>query len=148
MWAVVNKEGGTAHAVRSDPEGRIIAGKTGTVQVRRITRAERDAGLRKNEQKAWEERDHALFVGFGPVTPPRYAIAAILEHGGSGSQAAAPVAADILREVMRRDPSRREERIASEQDMRAMENPAVNDGGSGMLNISETNTEGDSGNVR
>ena len=62
-----------------------MAGKTGTSQVRRISRSERLTGLRKNEEKPWEERDHALFVAFAPYDEPRYALAVVVEHGGSGS---------------------------------------------------------------
>ena len=84
-----------------------MAGKTGSVQVKRITKAERESGVRKNEDRPWKDRDHALFVGYAPVEAPRYAISIIVEHGGGGSKTAAPVARDILREVQRRDPARR-----------------------------------------
>lgn len=83
-----------------------MAGKTGTAQVRRISKAERDTRVRKNEEKPWEERDHALFVGFAPVHAPRYAVAVVVEHGGGGSKAAAPIARDILYETQIRDPAR------------------------------------------
>jgi penicillin-binding protein 2 len=73
-----------------------MAGKTGTSQVRRISRAERRSGVIKNERLPWEKRDHALFIGYAPVGKPRYAIAVVIEHGGAGSKAAAPVARDIL----------------------------------------------------
>jgi penicillin-binding protein 2 len=81
-----------------------MAGKTGTAQVRRITMAERAAGLRKQEDKPWIERHHALFVGFAPISAPRYAVSVVVEHGGSGSGTAAPVARDLLREAQRLDP--------------------------------------------
>jgi penicillin-binding protein 2 len=83
-----------------------MGGKTGTAQVRRITKEERLKGVVKNEDLPWERRDHALFVGFGPVEAPRYAVAVVIDHGGSGSKAAAPVARDVLREALKRDPSR------------------------------------------
>ena len=73
-----------------------MAGKTGTAQVRRITKAEREAGVIKNEDLPWKRRDHALFIGYAPVQAPRYAVAVVVEHGGSGSAAAAPIASDIL----------------------------------------------------
>ena len=76
-----------------------MAGKTGTSQVRRISRAERDVRVLRNEELPWEERDHALFVAFAPVKAPRYAISVVVEHGGSGSRAAAPLARDILTKV-------------------------------------------------
>ncbi len=80
-----------------------MAGKTGTSQVRRITKAEREAGVFKNEDLPWERRDHALFVGYAPVDAPRYAVAVIVEHGGGGSKVAAPIARDILIAAQRLD---------------------------------------------
>ena len=74
----------------------LMAGKTGTSQVRIITAAERAAGVTKNEQLPWNRRDHALFVAYAPYDKPRYAIAQIVEHGGGGSAVAAPIARDIL----------------------------------------------------
>jgi penicillin-binding protein 2 len=73
-----------------------MAGKTGTSQVRRISHVERRSGVVRNEHLPWERRDHALFIGYAPVARPRYAIAVVIEHGGAGSKAAAPVARDIL----------------------------------------------------
>ncbi|HMQ92908.1 MAG TPA: penicillin-binding protein 2 [Amaricoccus sp.] len=94
MFAVSNE--GTAYRSRFvDPEN-LMAGKTGTSQVRNITAAERAAGVTRNEQLPWNRRDHALFVAFAPFDNPRYAIAQIVEHGGGGSAAAAPIARDIL----------------------------------------------------
>jgi penicillin-binding protein 2 len=102
MERVTNHTRGTAYAARIKQEGKEMAGKTGTVQVHSISRRERAAGVRKNEDKPWEERDHALFVAFAPVSNPRYAISVVVEHGGSGSKAAAPIARDILFEAQRR----------------------------------------------
>ena len=73
-----------------------IAGKTGTVQVKRITKAQREKGIIDNIDRPWKERDHALFVAFAPYKNPRSAISVVVEHGGSGSSAAAPIASDIL----------------------------------------------------
>ena len=80
-----------------------MAGKTGTVQVRRISKSERDSGVIKNKDLPWKERDHALFVGFAPIHEPRYAIAVVVEHGGGGSSVAAPNAHDVLLEAQRRN---------------------------------------------
>jgi penicillin-binding protein 2 len=107
MDAVSNHPRGTAYAARIQEEGFELAGKTGTAQVRRITMAERAAGVTKNEQLPWRRRDHALFVAFAPVHKPRYACAVVVEHGGGGSAVAAPIARDILLETQRRDPSGR-----------------------------------------
>ena len=105
MNAVVNSQQGTAYGARIiDPE-YLMAGKTGTAQVKRITQAERDMGTRKLEDIPWQFRHHALFVGYGPVAKPRYAVAVVVEHGGGGSKAAAPVARDVLLECQKRDPS-------------------------------------------
>ena len=105
MDLVTNHKRGTAYGARIDVEGREMAGKTGTSQVRRITLAERAAGVTKNEDLPWRRRDHALFVAFAPVHKPRYCCAVVVEHGGSGSKAAAPIARDILIETQRRDPA-------------------------------------------
>ncbi|WP_419901228.1 penicillin-binding protein 2 [Kiloniella sp.] len=105
MDAVSNNPRGTAYKYRLKEEGWELAGKTGTAQVRRITLAERQAGVFKNEDLPWRRRDHGLFVAYAPVHNPRYACAVIVEHGG-GSKSAAPIARDILRETQRRDPAR------------------------------------------
>ena len=104
MTMVTNHNRGTGYAARIDIDGWEMAGKTGTAQVRRISKQERLTGVRKNEQKPWAERDHALFIAYAPVHKPRYAIAVVIEHGGSGSKAAAPIARDILTETQRLDP--------------------------------------------
>jgi len=115
MMSVVNEPGGTAYRARIRRRGYEMGGKTGTVQVRRITKAEREQGVRKNKDLPWKERDHALFVGFGPVDQPRYAAVVVVEHGGGGSKVAAPIARDILLEAQRRrdfkrDPGQQVER--------------------------------------
>jgi penicillin-binding protein 2 len=96
MADVVNGKRGTARRSRfHHPEIR-MAGKTGTSQVRRITMAERARGVTRNEDLPWNRRDHALFVAYAPVEAPRYACAVVVEHGGGGSKAAAPIARDVL----------------------------------------------------
>lgn len=100
MNAVVNISGGTAYASRINVKGRHMAGKTGTVQVRGISEAEREGGVIENEDLPWRLRDHALFVGFGPVERPRFAVSVVLEHGGSGSGAAAPVGKAVIAHAM------------------------------------------------
>jgi penicillin-binding protein 2 len=103
MSDVMNSPFGTARRARIEKPEWAMGGKTGTVQVRRITKAERETGVVKNEDLPWEDRDHALFVGFAPVDNPRYAVSVVVEHGGSGSKAAAPIARDILEEAQRRN---------------------------------------------
>jgi penicillin-binding protein 2 len=104
MDMVMNEPGGTAYRSRIVEEGLEMAGKTGTSQVNRITMAERRAGIKKNEELPWRQRDHAIFVCFAPVHRPRYACAVVVEHGGGGSRAAAPIARDIMLECQDRDP--------------------------------------------
>ncbi|MBQ2260668.1 MAG: penicillin-binding protein 2 [Loktanella sp.] len=96
MDAVCNETRGTAYGSRIIAEGRKMAGKTGTSQVRRITPEERAAGVISNNDLPWERRDHALFVGYAPLENPRYAVSVIVEHGGGGSATAAPIARDII----------------------------------------------------
>jgi len=100
MFAVSNNRRGTAYRSRVDDEALRIAGKTGTSQVRNITKAERARGVFRNEDLPWERRDHALFVGYAPADRPRYAISVVVEHGGGGSKAAAPIARDVMLAAM------------------------------------------------
>ncbi|MEQ9490488.1 MAG: penicillin-binding protein 2 [Alphaproteobacteria bacterium] len=99
MDEVVNHPRGTAGRAKINEENMQMGGKTGTSQVRRISKAERDSGIRKGEDIEWRLRDHALFVGFAPVHNPRFVTAVVVEHGGSGSAAAAPIAKDVLLEA-------------------------------------------------
>lgn len=100
MSMVVNSQRGTAYRQRLKLDGVQMGGKSGTSQVRRITRAERAANLHKRKDRPWEHRDHALFVCFAPTDRPRYAVSVIVEHGQSGSGAAAPIARDIMTRVL------------------------------------------------
>ena len=103
MVRVSNSPRGTAFASRVRHADFTIAGKTGTSQVRRISQIEREQ-KRPKKDRPWAERDHALFVAYAPAEAPRYAIAVLVEHGGSGARTAAPIARDILLELRRRDP--------------------------------------------
>ncbi|WP_149589562.1 penicillin-binding protein 2 [Tabrizicola flagellatus] len=96
MYEVVNDEHGTAKSSRIVDPALVMAGKTGTSQVRNITKAEREAGVISNDQLPWNRRDHALFVGYAPYDNPRYAVSVVVEHGGGGSTAAAPIARDVI----------------------------------------------------
>ncbi len=96
MFNVLNEKEGTAFNYRTTDKNFLIAGKTGTSQVRRITREEREEGVIKNEDLPWRMRDHALFTCFAPYKNPRYALSVVVEHGGSGSKVAAPIARDIM----------------------------------------------------
>jgi penicillin-binding protein 2 len=100
MFEVMNGAHGTAKSSRVVDETMLVAGKTGTAQVRNISTAERDTGVIGNENLPWEQRDHALFVGYAPADNPRYAISVVVEHGGGGSAVAAPIARDVLLRAM------------------------------------------------
>ena len=96
MWRVNNDRRGTAYGSRVMEDAYLIAGKTGTSQVRNISAAERAAGVISNADLPWERRDHALYVGYAPFEAPRYAVSVVVEHGGGGAAVAAPIARDIL----------------------------------------------------
>ena len=114
MFAVSNE--GTAYRSRIADPANLMAGKTGTSQVRIITAAERAAGVTRNEQLPWNRRDHALFVAFAPYDQPRYAISTIVEHGGGGSAVAAPIARDILMHALYGGPPPLEAYPAEQRD--------------------------------
>ena len=105
MNAVTNSRRGTAYRARIKDEAMRMAGKSGTSQVRRITKYERETRVLKNKERPWRDRDHALFVAFAPVHAPRYAAAVVVEHGGGGSSVAAPILRDLLIETQKRDPN-------------------------------------------
>ena len=96
MFAVVNSERGTAKSSRIDAPSMVMAGKTGTSQVRNISASERAGGVVANADLPWKRRDHALFVAFAPYDVPKYAVSVVVEHGGGGSAVAAPIARDML----------------------------------------------------
>lgn len=106
MFDVMNGKRGTGRSSKIKVKGWEMAGKSGTAQVRRISKKERLSGVLKSEEREWKYRDHALFVAFAPFDDPRYAVSVIVEHGGSGSRAAAPIARDLLQEALRLDPVR------------------------------------------
>jgi len=99
MFAATNEIGGTSYRSRHKNKDFMFAGKTGSSQIKRFTPAQREAEV-KQENIAYLERDHAWFVAFAPVDKPRYAISVLIEHGGSGSKAAAPIASKIIKKVL------------------------------------------------
>ena len=102
MWAVVNEAGGTASIAKLPAAiGAQLAGKTGTTQVRRVTREQRERGFNVNAlPREW--RPHALFVAYAPHDNPVFAVSVVVEHGTSGSAAAAPLAREVLVEAFQR----------------------------------------------
>jgi penicillin-binding protein 2 len=103
MDDVYNHQRGTAFAHRARGKDYKIGGKTGTTQVVRISMAQRQEGLRDIEDIEWIQRDHALFIGYGPVEAPKYSVAVLVEHGGGGSSVASPIARDVLEFLLDRD---------------------------------------------
>ena len=101
LYGATNEPLGTSYRSRLRKKEYIYAGKTGTSQIRRITPEERELKL-KNEDLPYEKRDHALFIAFAPYKNPRYAISVIIEHGGSGSSGAAPIAKKDLKKILDR----------------------------------------------
>ena len=96
--------GGRGTARRHDLKkaGIAVAGKSGTVQVKSISKKEREEGIVDNKDRLWKFRDHALFVAYAPYEKPRYAVAVVVEHGGSGSSVAAPIASKVLGTLLQR----------------------------------------------
>ena len=102
MFSSTNEIRGTSYKSRINDPKYQFAGKTGTAQVKRISKRERDLDL-ELEQIPYNDRDHALYVAYGPYKNPRYALSIIVEHGGSGSKAAAPMAKELFKLIIDRD---------------------------------------------
>jgi penicillin-binding protein 2 len=109
MWAVVNEQGGTAPQARLQDPLWQLAGKTGSAQVRRVSRQQRENTNFDSAKLPWEFRPHALFVAYAPYDAPRYAVSVVVEHGNAGAAMAAPIARDIMTDVLQRDPAGRTE---------------------------------------
>ncbi len=102
MFAATNEAGGTSFRSRFNEKKFMFAGKTGSSQVKRFTALQRELEV-KQKDIVYKDRDHALFVAFAPVEDPKYAISVVVEHGGSGSSAAAPIAKKVIKKVLERD---------------------------------------------
>ena len=101
MFGSTNEVMGTSYRSRIDDPKYQFAGKTGTSQVKKITEKERELDL-KTFEIPYEERDHALYIAFGPYKNPRYALSIIVEHGGNGSTTAAPMAKKLFKLIIDR----------------------------------------------
>jgi len=101
MFASTNEARGTSYSSRIDNPKYQFAGKTGTSQVKRITEEDRELDL-KTFEIPYDERDHALYIAFGPYKNPRYALSIVIEHGGSGSSTAAPIAKKLFKLIVDR----------------------------------------------
>jgi penicillin-binding protein 2 len=107
MFSSTNEVMGTSYKSRIDDPKYQFAGKTGTAQVKRISKRERELDL-KTSEIPYEDRDHALYVAFGPYKNPDYALSIIVEHGGSGSTTAAPMATQLFKLLIDRHQLRKE----------------------------------------
>ena len=101
IFSSTNEIRGTSYKSRIDDPKYQFAGKTGTAQVKRITKKDRELDLETSEIP-YEERDHALYIAFGPYKNPRYAVSILVEHGGSGSSVAAPLAKKLFKKIIDR----------------------------------------------
>ena len=102
MYSSSNEPGGTSYRSRLENKKFTFAGKTGSSQIKRFTEAQREAEV-KQENLDYKDRDHALFIAYAPVSDPKYAISVVVEHGGSGSKAAVPIAKKVIKKVLERD---------------------------------------------
>ena len=109
MWSSTNEVMGTSFGSRLKDKKYQFAGKTGTSQVRKITAKHRELEL-KAKDVPYEERDHALYIAFGPYENPRYALSIVIEHGGSGSSTAAPMAKKLFKLIIDRHEGREKTR--------------------------------------
>ena len=107
MFSSSNEPGGTSYRHRFEDPNFTFAGKTGSSQIKRFTEAQREAEVKQTDLK-YKDRDHALFVAFAPYKDPKYAISVVVEHGGSGGSAAAPIAKKIIKKVLDRHGLRQE----------------------------------------
>ena len=110
IYGSTNEMYGTSYSSRYDDKKYQFAGKTGTSQVKRITEEQRELDLKISEIP-YEERDHALYIAYGPYKNPRYAISVIVEHEGSGSVAAAPIAKKLFKLIIDRHELREKNRL-------------------------------------
>ena len=110
MFASTNQVGGTSYSSRINNKKYQFAGKTGTSQVKRITAEQRALNL-KTVDIPYNDRDHALYIAFGPYKNPRYALSIVIEHGGSGSSTAAPIAKKLFKLIIDRHEDREKYKI-------------------------------------
>jgi len=108
MFASTNELRGTSYKSRIEDPKYQFAGKTGTAQVKRITESDRELDL-KTIDIPYNDRDHALYIAFGPYKNPRYALSIVIEHGGSGSATAAPIAKKLFKLIIDRHEIRERE---------------------------------------
>ena len=101
QFGATNEPMGTSYGSRHVKSEYIFAGKTGTSQIRTITAEERELKL-KQKDLPYKRRDHALFIAFAPYKNPQYALSIVIEHGGTGSSSAAPIAKKLIKKILDR----------------------------------------------
>ena len=101
MYAATNEIGGTSYGSRLSDKKFMFAGKTGSSQIKKFTQLQREMEVTQKDLD-YKDRDHALFVAYAPVRDPKYAISVVVEHGGSGSSSAAPIAKKVIKKVLER----------------------------------------------
>ena len=107
MFSSSNEPGGTSYRHRMENPKFTFAGKTGSSQIKRFTEEQREAEVKQKDLN-YKDRDQALFIAFAPYKNPKYAISVVVEHGGSGGSAAAPIAKKVIKKVLERDDLRQE----------------------------------------
>jgi penicillin-binding protein 2 len=116
MYSSSNEPGGTSYRHRMENPKFTFAGKTGSSQIKRFTQAQREAEVKQADLN-YKDRDHALFIAFAPYKDPKYAISVVVEHGGSGGKAAAPIAKKIIKKVIERHDLRQKINVSSEESI-------------------------------
>jgi len=111
LFGATNEPRGTSYRSRFTKSKYIYAGKTGTSQIKKFTEEQRELKV-KYKDLVYEDRDHALFAAFAPYKKPRYAISVVIEHGGSGSGVAAPIAKKLIKKII----DRHQERILVQKE--------------------------------
>lgn len=106
MYAVVNENKGSGAKAKMDYHGMLLAGKTGTAQVKSVSRALRESGHFNSANLPWKYRPHALFICFAPYDDPQYAISLIVEHGNAAASVAAPLAREMMVATLKCDPAK------------------------------------------
>ena len=113
MYSSSNEPGGTSYRSRLEDKRFTFAGKTGSSQIKKFTEAQREAEVKQSDLE-YKNRDHALFVAYAPVSDPKYAISVVVEHGGSGSKSAAPIAKQVIKKVLERHSYREQNNVLGE----------------------------------
>ena len=116
MFSSSNEPGGTSYRSRLEDKRFTFAGKTGSSQIKKFTEEQREAEV-KQESLPYDNRDHALFIAFAPFSDPKYAISVVVEHGGSGSKAAAPIAKKVIKKVLERHKLRQSTNTSTENSI-------------------------------